>query len=156
MGLYGCWLSDTHIPDLVAIRLLRRYLRSELRQGRGLVHHMASILVRFHQGISLKCPAMLTFLLTARCRGPHSEGARSAGGTPLDLDAHLWHQTEPASIRSVSRQKVLVMASSVSSSHTHSCTGVANGSDLPGSKPKERMKPRDDCGTSAVSILRVA
>src|SRR5262249_30139714 len=65
-------------------------------------------------------------------------------------------QTEPASIRSVSRRKVLAMASSVSSSHTHSCSGVANGSDCPGSKPKERMKPRDDCGTLAVSILRVA
>src|SRR5262249_47794674 len=64
--------------------------------------------------------------------------------------------SELASIRSLNRRKALVMASSVSSSHIHSCTGVANGSDLPGSKPKERMKPRDDCGTSAVSILRVA
>jgi hypothetical protein len=67
-----------------------------------------------------------------------------------------WAYTELASIRSVNRRKVSLMASSVSSSHTHSCSGVAKGSDLPGSKPKERMKPRDDCGTSAVSIFNVA
>jgi hypothetical protein len=65
-------------------------------------------------------------------------------------------ESEPASIRWLNRRKALAMTSSVSSSHTHSCSGVANGSDLPGSKPNERMKPRDDCGTSAVSIFSVA
>jgi hypothetical protein len=48
--------------------------------------------------------------------------------------------SEPASIRWLNRSNALEMA--FSSSHTRSCIGVANGSDLPGSKPKERM---DDC-----------
>jgi hypothetical protein len=57
MGLRGCGPSDTHIPDLVAVRPMRRCLRSQFRQGRGLVNHMAPVLGRFSWGIYVKCPA---------------------------------------------------------------------------------------------------
>ena len=54
MGVCGCRVPNTDIPNLVAVGRMRRRMRLELWEGRGLVNHMASILGRFYQGISLK------------------------------------------------------------------------------------------------------
>jgi|SRR6516225_4997313 hypothetical protein len=56
MGVCGCRVPNTDIPNLVAVGRMRRRMRLELWEGRGLVNHMASILGRFYQGISLKSP----------------------------------------------------------------------------------------------------
>lgn len=56
MGVCGCRVPNTDIPNLVAVGPMRRRMRLELWEGRRLVNHMASILGRFYQGISLKSP----------------------------------------------------------------------------------------------------
>jgi hypothetical protein len=53
LGLRRYGLRNTHIPNLVAVRHMRRCLRLELCQGRGLVNHLASVLDYISQGIPL-------------------------------------------------------------------------------------------------------
>ena len=71
-GLRGCRRPDPHLPNLGAIRLLRRCLRCELRQGRGLGRALAGIVDRLYCGLY---PA-LTAALRAAPRHPVDRNPR--------------------------------------------------------------------------------
>jgi len=51
MGLCDCGVRDPCISNLVAVLRMRGCLRIELREGRGLVDHLAAILGRLPEGL---------------------------------------------------------------------------------------------------------
>jgi len=83
MGLFDCGVRDPGISNLVAVLRMRGCLRIELREGRGLVDHMAAILGRLPEGLfvieaqssGVRCPRSRGRLAM---QGPRSKARRKA------------------------------------------------------------------------------
>ena len=88
MGLCACGVRDPCISNLVAVLRMRGCLRIELREGRGLVDHLAAILGRLPEGLfviehtlALDAPAIesasnATALIQSKAQGDRSGGPR--------------------------------------------------------------------------------
>src|SRR5262249_13866045 len=87
MGLCDCGVRDPGISNLVAVLRMRGCLLIELREGRGLVDHMAAILGRLPEGLfvieayisALDAPAIerasnARALIQSRAQGDRSGG----------------------------------------------------------------------------------